>query len=749
MNDQAVSFSVKDSGEVTEPNSQSAVDVTVTTPFEGYKLVNLHYSLTSNHDDSSHGITLTYDHDGYLMGLEGKLLKPTEENGQPTTVNLECYINDQIIVVDFETNSVKVMSEYYPNFTLKVTTPFKGFEEISLNNNFVEQTDQDKFVHQLTASVNKIQQFAVESEMNTEQLSDPTSSFKATFYVNVTIPFEGYEQTSFESVYYEIGNDLEVSLKFITPFEGYEELTLTQSYYLTSINDTSADNNSTDYNSNDYSSTDYSYSYNSADYNSNNYNNASDMGWRNPDAFSYNLAAAINNQKLAIEFLMNEMQQGVPNFLIKLTTPFEGYKEISLKTNLDPSSYFSYALEAALEDHKMAMEFETSEMQLPVPNFAFKVITPFEGFKEFSLKSNLDYTSGANTSDDSNSTDYNSTDYSTNDYDTSINNTSSDSNKDRFSYSLVARLNSQTLAIEINMIETQLAVPNLSINVTTPFEGYEAISLRSVYQLYTPSDFVETDENISVDQNDFTYILAAAIKDQKIVIELGVSDTQLDVPNFSVNVVTPFKGFEELGLKSYFVRNLEQDEYSSQKYRFSYKLDFTSPTNPANMTLLIQSDFPDYSLVVETPFDGFEKMCITLEHSLNIASLEFNVTSHDQQYHLSGRYGDELFYSFNGTLRTPFSVVDDLSWTTYAQLGEATETVIFTSLNWIDGSNITFRALLEELKFEADVATPFDLLRNAKFSTRFEIDFVSDNDVLSLITEAEYNNHTVRNILMH
>jgi len=699
LNDQVVSGSCQYTSKFTQVIAES-LDVTITTPFEGYKLLNLHASTTANYFDT-YETTITYDHNGYLMGLEGKYHQMYEEKGMPINVNFEGYVNDQIMVIEFETKQVQVPSLYIadaPNFSIKVTTPFEGFEELSLKSSFAEGLDHLHVLHVLTASLNK-QKVEIESKYDIDN-SERNSSML---------------QSKFNDIVYSIRADY--SIQAVTPFEAYENISF-KSIYVEDVDKFELANK------------------------------------------SHKFEVALSDQLMAIIFNTSEPATDIWNFAIKVITPLEGYEELSLKSNLqrkisndsmmtDFERYEELSLKSNLQgnisNHSMMTDFEVDEtvtsnkigyfyelvavvnneisaielnvddMESEVPNFSLNLATPFEGYKELNLRSNFAQNAP--------------------NYD--------------ILYKFDAAIQDQKIAIGLDITEIELEVPSVFIKVTTPFEGYEEVSLKSVYAAQKTRNSTEDDmsfeeydnlNSVIDDTNSISYTLAATLNDREIAISFNVSDLQLDIPNFSIDIITPFEGFNELGLKSNFAHMYRESENLNDDYSFSYMLDFSVPTYPSNMTLVVQFSGFNSSLAIETPFDGFEKMFIN--STLSADGFEVNADlSHDQQYYLSTQYSEEPFYSFNGTAHTPFSIIDDFTWTTYAQFDDTS--AIFASLNWVEMGNITFSATHEEYKFETGLTTPFDLLRSAKLSTRLEIDFDSEDDILLLVSDAEFNEHKV------
>ena len=719
---------------------QPAFSVMVKTPIKGFKVRGLNGSVST--DPSWYAATVYYKQDDYLTGLEAEFKVDEEEDSYD--FKLKVIKQDDKITAD-----VAVRIDNQPNAMIRITTPFKGFNKLSLNVTLAQDP-----VYLATVSYSQ-DRYAVGFKGTLKNVHPAEDAAEDPLSLSLEGNVNKHKITLDASLL--MGNQPNASVVITTPFKGFNKLSLMASF------ETDPEYVATLIYKQDGTTSELKGKF------------ANGMATEEP--LSFNVKGTVNGQEITLDtslFIGNQ-----PNASIVITTPFKGFSELSLNAGFETDPEYSvtltykqdgfsseiqgkfansnadeepltFGLEGSVNDQKITLD--VSLLMGNQPNASIVITTPFEGFHELSLNANFatepEYAATLNYKQDG---------YSSQLKGKFSNGDGIEQNgEEHVTISLEGSLNDQTITLNLSAVKGNQH--NASLVITTPFEGFNELSLTATvvsdpdyvasltynqdgFSSQLQGKFSKTHSAEDETEEAFNLNLVGGIGDQNITVDVSLLNG--NQPNASIVIRTPFEGFSELSLNAGYETDPEnaatltykQDGFVSElKGKFSNRNAAEDATDePLNLSLeggindqkitmdisLVMGDQPQVAIMVTTPFEGFNDL------SLN-ASYET-----DPEYTATLTYKQDGFVSeLKGNFANGNATEEPL---TFSLEGSLNDQKITLDVSLLMGS---------QPNASLAITTPFDLLRNAKL-TAFNKEDITFRLEKLWMTAFEYNDHKV------
>lgn len=304
------------------------------------------------------------------------------------------------------------------------------------------------------------------------------------------------------------------------------------------------------------------------------------------------------------------------------------------------------------------------------------------------------------------------------------------------------------------------------INIKTPFQGFEDMSLSATYLSdKDPSvtlKYVRGGQPIELKCKLVIDATGSAVKvtfdsavpnvdDISAVIEYDFKSVQKTASALLVRGSKRFSIAAAGKIENIINGFVTIESNKSKPLKVTIDLDVFSEDKSGKMLLEWGQDKIEFAggfnsnsigrqffLNVHTPLTNFKQMVVN--GKLNPADFDLSVDlSHNQRFQLTGQYLiHQSTYSVNGTLKTPFVMLKDVSWKTYADVSN--DAFVAASFQWEDDKIISLRTILGQSSSEIALETPHHLLRNVKLSAVYQ--FYPENHK-KLAGSFEYSQHKV------
>jgi hypothetical protein len=291
------------------------------------------------------------------------------------------------------------------------------------------------------------------------------------------------------------------------------------------------------------------------------------------------------------------------------------------------------------------------------------------------------------------------------------------------------------------------ALSNLSFRITTPFQGFEEIGLNAAYvsgdDYSVTLSYNRAGQVVELKGKMVANSAGSAVKmtfdssipsvdDLSAIIEYDLNSdrkTASALLSRGSKKVT-ISAAAQLNDKTGGFISIDSSEF--RKVRFSLDIDTVAQENLYTLAMeygaekmeviagwKMSSSVRSIRLEVQTPFSGFEKIFFSTKVDQTTFDAKLDLTG-KQQFQLNGDYLTRpSMFSVNGTLQTPFTVLDNVSWKTFADFRN--DIYVSGSVQTPKDGNMGFRTAFRQSSLEIAVDSPFEYIRNGKVSAVYEL----------------------------